>query len=111
MNFFFIRCIMFSEVKDRKDFIPKKNIFMHMKQSRKIIHKKTKLTPANRIFSLCFPLILLCLFGVIAELSAQKELSAGAAAYYGGMMEYPIAALALLTAGMYLAERVSKKGK
>lgn len=84
---------------------------MHMKQSRKIIHRKVKITPANRIFSLCFPLILLCLFGVIAELSEQKELSAGAAAYYGGMMEYPTAALALLTAGVYLAELVAKKEK
>ena len=82
---------------------------MHMKQSRKIIHRKVKITPANRIFSLCFPLILLCLFGVIAELSAQKELSAGAAAYYRGMMEYPTAALALLTAGVYLAELVTKR--
>ena len=84
---------------------------MNMKQSRKFIHKKSSLSPADRIFSLCFPLILLCLFGVIAELSAQTELSAGAAAYYGGMMEYPIAALALMTAGVYLAELVTKNEK
>lgn len=76
-----------------------------------MLHQKHTISPADRILSLCAPLILLCLFGVIAELAAHPQLSAGAAAYYLGMLEYPIAAVALLTGGVLLAERVSRDRK
>lgn len=93
------------------EFILKKNICMNMNKRKKNIHKKHPVSPADRILFLCAPLILLCLFGVIAELVAHPQLSAGSAAYYGGMLEYPIAALALLTGGIFLAERVARERK
>lgn len=78
-----------------------------MKKQSGFIHKKRRISPADAILFACVPLILLCLLGIIAELAVQPRLSAGAAAYYGGMLEYPIAALALLTGGVLLAERIS----
>lgn len=84
---------------------------MNMKKSSNRLHRKYRVTPAQKIFFLCFPLIFLCLWMIFFEVSRQAQFSAGTAAYYGKMMEYPIAALALLTAGVYLAERIYKAGK
>ena len=42
------------------------------------------------------------------ELRAAGELTEAAARYYGGMLEYPVAALAVLTALTFLADRAIK---
>ena len=55
-------------------------------------------------------LITLSLVGIAYLLLSEGTLTYADAAYYGGMIEYALAAIALLTAGAYLLEYVARKG-
>lgn len=54
-------------------------------------------------------LIGLSLFGVIVEVTKAPALTVAAAAHLGKMLENVAAALAVLTAGAYLIERVTRQ--
>lgn len=76
------------------------------------MHKKRSFrfsAVATRIFALGFPLIFAVLFRLLSEVRAAGQLSAGTAAYYVRLLEYPLAALMLLTGGCLLADYIAKK--
>lgn len=66
--------------------------------------KKRRLRPAEVVLSLGLPPILLCLFGILYQIEIGAPLTRAAANYFGGMLEYPVAALMLVTAGALIAD-------
>ena len=83
---------------------------MIMRENEKKPSQGRALSPVTeRVLAAGMILIGLPLFGVIVAVSDTPVLTAAAAARYGGMMEYLAAGLAVLTAGSYLVERVSRE--
>ncbi len=60
--------------------------------------------PANIILQIGATLTLFCLVGVLHIALQSAPLTRAAAIYYGGMLEYPVAALMLTVAGAVLAD-------
>ena len=80
-----------------------------MRKNEKFTLKKHfSLAPlAAKILSLGLLPIYASLLRLFFELRAAGELTEAAARYYGGMLEYPVAALAVLTALTFLADRAA----
>lgn len=79
-----------------------------MNMRKKEYHpQKTKFNPSRpaRIILLCGALlILLVLLGILHTVTAHAPLTKAAAVYYGGMLEYPFAALMITVSGAALAD-------
>lgn len=87
---------------------------MNMRKNSGLLHKKRRFrlsAPAVRIFALGFLPIFASLLRLLREIRAAGTLTEGTAAYYGKMLEYPVAALMLLTGGCLLADYIAKKGQ
>ena len=56
-------------------------------------------------------MILVNLFAILHTVLANAPLTHAAAIYYGGMLEYPVAALMLTIGGAVLADIVHKKDR
>ena len=65
--------------------------------------------PALLFLRCGLPLVFACLLGIMATLFAAGPLTEAQAAYIGGMLEYPAAALTLLGAGAALLFYIEKK--
>lgn len=83
---------------------------------RKYTFKKRKnalfLSPLTRfLLSIGIPPILFSLLKAARELYAALPLTGAAAAYFGGMLEHHLAAIAILTVGAYAAERAARTMK
>lgn len=71
--------------------------------------KLPQLAPlAAKVLGLGLFLIYAVVFRLIFELTADLPLTEAAANRYWGMLEYPVAALAILTAATFLIDRVMK---
>lgn len=71
--------------------------------------KQFTLAPlAAKILSLGLLPIYASLLRLFFEVRAAGELTEAAARYWGGMLEYPVAALAVLTALTFLTDRALK---
>ena len=71
--------------------------------------KHISLAPlAKKILNLGMIPIYASLLRLLWELRNIGTLTEAAARYYGAMLEYPVAALAVLTAATFLADRVAK---
>ncbi len=66
--------------------------------------KKRRLRPAKLILLCCLPPIFACLFGIVWLVRANAPLTGATAVYFGGMLEYPVAALAIVLAGAVIAD-------
>lgn len=66
--------------------------------------KRRRAHPAEIILSLGLPPILFCLFGILYQIERGAPLTRAAANYFGRMLEYPAAALMLVTAGALIAD-------
>ena len=66
--------------------------------------KKRSASPAQAILLLGLPPILLCLLGILYLIGRDAPLTLAAANYFGRMLEYPVAALMLVTAGAVIAD-------
>ena len=76
-----------------------------MRKNEYKIQKSIRLSRPARIILLCGAgLTLLSLLGILHTVIANAPLTRAAAIYYGGMLEYPLAALMLTTAGAVLAD-------
>ncbi len=73
-------------------------------------HKKGGLCSSSlRMLTIGIPLILAVLLRLLYEIKAYPILTEARAAYFGGALEYPLAALMLLTGGVLLVELIAKK--
>ena len=71
--------------------------------------KNGTLSRPSRIILWCgAALTLLALLGILHTVSASAPLTRAAAVYYGGMLEYPMAALMLTVGGAVLADLAYK---
>ncbi|MBR2010443.1 MAG: hypothetical protein IKA06_01675 [Clostridia bacterium] len=71
---------------------------------------KFNLSRPARIILLCGALLtLLNLLGILHTVMAHAPLTEAAAVYYGGMLEYPIAALMITIGGAALADIAYKR--
>lgn len=80
---------------------------------RKYTFKRRKhalsLSPLTRfLLSVGIPPILFSLLKTARELYAALPLTRACAAYFGGMLEHHVAAIAILTVGAYIAERAAQ---
>ena len=74
--------------------------------------RKTKFNPSRpaRIILLCGALLtLLVLLGILHTVTAHAPLTQAAAVYYGGMLEYPLAALMITVCGAAIADIAYKR--
>ena len=84
-----------------------KKICMNMRKNDN--HKK-RLSPLTRgIFYGGLSMIYASLFRLIFEIDTQAPFTAAKADAFGRMLEYPVAALMLLTVFTYLTERVTRE--
>lgn len=83
---------------------------MNMRKNEKFTSKQPfSLAPlAAKILGLGLLPIYASLLRLFFEVRAAGELTEAAARYWGGMLEYPVAALAVLTALTFLVDRVIK---
>ncbi|MBQ8357641.1 MAG: hypothetical protein IJX39_07535 [Clostridia bacterium] len=63
----------------------------------------------SKIMRLGLVLIYLSLFRLIFEITASAPFTAAAAEDFGRMLEYPVAALMLLTASVFLVEKIMRQ--
>lgn len=71
--------------------------------------KKQILSPvAQRVLHIGLLLIYTSLFRLLIEVQVAAPFPTGIAAYYGEMLEYPLAALMLLTGTVLLFDRAEK---
>lgn len=71
---------------------------------------KFKLSRPARIILLCGALLtLLVLLGILHTVTAHAPLTKAAAVYYGGMLEYPVAALMITVSGAAIADIAYKR--
>lgn len=76
------------------------------------IRKKNSelLTPiAGRVLHIGLTMIYFSLFRFLFEVQAAAPFPSSKAAYFKDLLEYPIAALALLTAAVFLIDRASRE--
>ena len=64
-----------------------------------------------RVLLFGIPPILLSLIGTALHIREALPLTVAEAAYFGGMLEHHVAAIAILTTGAYLAERLARSCK
>lgn len=77
---------------------------------RKNDNKNRGLSPVTKgVFCVGVTLIYASLFRLILEITAQAPFTAVKATLFGRWLEYPVAALMLLTAATYLIERVIRE--
>lgn len=77
---------------------------------RKNDDPQKRLSPVTKaVFCVGFTLIYSSLFRLILEITAQVPFTAAKADLFGRWLEYPVAALMLLTASTYLIERVIRE--
>ena len=76
------------------------------KNDNKTVQKPFLMPLAARILRLGMLLIYLSLFRLILEITAAAPFTEAAAKRFGSMLEYPVAALMLLTASAFLIDRV-----
>ena len=81
-----------------------------MRKNEKFFQKRQfTLAPlAAKILALGLLPIYASLLYLLFEVRAAGELTEAAARYWGGMLEYPVAALAVLTALTFLTDRALK---
>ncbi len=84
--------------------INKNNYFSQMKA------RKKRMRPATAILLCCLPPILFCLLGILWLIGTGAPLTQADAVYFGGMLEYPVAALVIVTAGAVIADIAWKRG-
>lgn len=79
---------------------------MNMRKNgcKKSAAKRFLSPPALLILQCGLPVILLSLLGISFFISENAPLTKAAAVYVGGMLEYPVAALMILTVGAILAD-------
>ena len=65
---------------------------------------------SRRVLHYGMALIALPLLQIVKLLWEENALTYATAAYYGGMIEHVVAAIALLTAGAYLLEYIERHG-
>lgn len=85
---------------------------MNMRKKEYKLHqnsKKGRYRPADAILLVCLPPILLCLVGILFLIGDGAPLTEASAAYFGGMLEYPVAALMIVTAGAVIADLTSQR--
>jgi hypothetical protein len=77
---------------------------------RKNDNQKKHLAPVTKgVFCVGLLLIYASLFRLILEITAQIPFTAAKAEQFGRWLEYPVAALMLLSASVYLIERVMRE--
>ena len=77
---------------------------------RKNDNKKVRLSPVTKgIFCVGLTMIYASLFRLILDITAEIPFTAAKAELFGRWLEYPVAALMLLTASVYLIERVMRE--
>lgn len=80
-----------------------------MKRNKKSRLNAVTLMPrARRMLHTGLCLILLSLLRLLYEVHTAAPFTPGAAAYYGGLLEYPLAALALLTGATLMVDRAMR---
>ncbi len=62
----------------------------------------------RRVLAFGIPPILLSLIITAWQITAAAPLTVARAAYFGGMLEHHVAAIAILTVGAYIAEYASR---
>lgn len=84
-----------------------KKFCMNMRKNDK---ENKRLSPVTKgVFCVGLALIYASLFRLILEITAQAPFTAAKAEVFGRWLEYPVAALMLLTASIYLIERVMRE--
>lgn len=80
------------------------------KKEYNLYKTKFHLSRPARIILLCGALLtLLALLGILHTVTAHAPLTKAAAVYYGGMLEYPIAALMITVSGAAIADIAYKR--
>lgn len=85
---------------------------MNMRKIAKNIHISRLFPlakPARIILAAGLPPIFLCVLGIWAAVAARGSFAAGTARYFAGMLEYPLAALVVITGGALLADAAAKR--
>lgn len=73
---------------------------------------KRRRTDPVRVLLLCtLPPIVLCLLGILYLVEQHAPLTRAAAAYYGSMLEYPMAALMISAVSVTLADLVRRRAR
>ena len=83
-------------------------MFIRKKRNLYIKDLRPLATLTRRVLHVGLTLILLSLLRLWWEITHTADFSLASAARFGEMLEYAVAALALLTAGTYLIEKVSR---
>ena len=65
---------------------------------------------ACRVLHIGLVLIYASVWYLLYQIDTHAPLSPGTAAYYGGLLEYPLASLALLTGAVLLFDRAERVG-
>ncbi len=87
-----------------------KKKWLNMRKNEYKCKKSTALSrPAHVILWCGAALTLLSLLGILHTVLTHAPLTRAAAIYYGGMLEYPVAALMLTVAGAVLADIAYKR--
>lgn len=82
---------------------------MIMRKNEYFSFKKSLTPTACRLLQIGLVLIYASLFRLIFEITSLAPFTAAKAEYFGRMLEFPVAALAVLTVATYLTDRVTRK--
>ena len=87
---------------------------MNMRNNNYPIHPRRALLPlaplAHRLLARGLPLLLASTLRLLLEITQQDVFSPATAADYGAMLEFPVAAVMLLTCAVLVVDALCKRG-